>query len=258
MKQILLSLFFLMIVQGSLCAQERTYITETDDYIAWQPGVKLTFDMFKNPKPSEKDSVIMAKYGLKAGRYTGFYYILDVPKKARRKGGWKDGLGEKAYFCAMFSKHQSWMSVRDSFELQMSQVIWDIEEWGTRLSRKYLSDMEKQFQEANGGHKSTGVISIFYVDACRHGRKWKKQLMNEFIHNVVFPSDTTKYHEYRKMVDELLADTQDYASTPEEAERFLLNKPVDPRYKKADFTMGDPNLDEDVVRNDSVPNVQVK
>ena len=57
MKQILLSLLFLMIVQGSLCAQERTYITETDDYIAWQPGVKLTFDMFKNPKPSEKDSV---------------------------------------------------------------------------------------------------------------------------------------------------------------------------------------------------------
>ena len=50
MKQILLSFFFLLIVQGSLCAQERTYITETDDYIAWQPGVKLTFDMFKCTK----------------------------------------------------------------------------------------------------------------------------------------------------------------------------------------------------------------
>ncbi len=252
MKKIILCIVCLMVSQYAILAQEKTYITETDDYIAWQPGVKLTFDMFKNTKPSEKDSVIMAKYGLKAERYTGFYYVLDVPKKARRKGGWKDGLGEKAYFCAMFSKHQSWMSVCDTFELQMSQAIWDIEEWGTRLSRKYLSDMEKQFQEANGGHKTTGVISIFYVDACRHGRKWKKQLMDEFIHHVVLPSDTTKYLEYRKLIDELLADTEEFASKPEDAERFLLEKPVDQRYKKAEFTIGDPDKDEDEVRNDSI------
>ncbi|MBP5676813.1 MAG: hypothetical protein J6W94_07395, partial [Bacteroidales bacterium] len=40
---------------GALAKEPRKYITETDKYIVWQPGVKLTFDMFMKNEPTDKD-----------------------------------------------------------------------------------------------------------------------------------------------------------------------------------------------------------
>ena len=47
------------------------------------------------------------------------------------------------------------------------------------------------------------------------------------------------YIKYRGLLDELLLSTADYATTPEEAERLLLKKPIDKNLKQAKNVIGD-------------------
>lgn len=233
MKRLFYCILGLILCQCNLTAQERTYVTETEDYIAWQPGVKLTFDMFKKVEPTEWDTINMKRENRQSMPYLGYYHVLDVPKKVSRKGGWKDGLGEKAYFCAMFSKHQSYMAVRDSFELKVSQALWDIVELSVRCCRRGLDHYQKMFDKDIEGH-TTGVVAMFFYAECKKWEETKNELSLMVIKDVVIPHDYDRYLEIRKELDEMLDSTALYASTPEEAERFLLNKPLDDRYKMAE------------------------
>ena len=233
MKRLLIISFVLVSI-SALAKEPRKYVTETDKYIVWQPGVKLTFDMFMKSEPTDKDLKSMKDDNRKSMPYLGFYRVLDVPKHLSKK---KSNM-EKAYFCATFSKHQSYMAERDSFDLQIAQAHWDIIELGTRKSRMVLDNLQKQADSLSNGPVS-GVKSIYFETAYQEGNDLYNELLYGLFKEVILPRDKEMYIKYRGLLDELLLSTDDYATTPEEAERLLLKKPIDKNLKQAKNVIGD-------------------
>ena len=233
MKRLIIVLLALI----SLCAvaqEPHLYVTETEDYIAWQPNVKLTFDMFQKSAPTERDLQVMQEDNRNATPYLGFNRVLDEPKT---KSGWKEHF-EKAYFCPMFSKYQSYIAVKDTFDLDVAQAQWDIVELGTRRSRIILDSLQNQANRINEV-PTNGVVSIFYETASQEGIDYYHQILLGFLKEVVLPSYKEMFVKYRQLLDEMLEDTKAYSTSPEEAERLLLRKPLEKYLKEAKKGIGD-------------------
>ena len=231
-KSSLFAVFALLVLLTVSAQQQSVYRTETEKHIVWQPGVKLTFDMFQNTQPSASDTAMMHRDNRQSLPYLGFWDVLDVPKKK----SWKD-LHEQAYFCAAFSKFQSFVVVRDSFDLAVAQMQWDIMELGTRMSRMFLDSQQTNAEESLGC-PVTGVVYTFYSTAAAKGRDFYGSLSKALLDNVLVPRDQEKLVEYRRFVDEMLASTAKFATRPEEAWRLLSEKPTQPGLKRAKKVVG--------------------
>lgn len=206
---------------------------ETDTHIIWQPGVKLTFEMFQGA-PSDSAFVQKLK-GLNIYHQVaiGFWSALDVPDSRR---GWKT-MSEKYSFCAAMDKTQSFFIVRDSTELKYAQLIWDICEVATRISRKNLVVFEK---EANDGlsKNANGIISIQYMTCLNDGKQFGREVTQALFDEVITTHDEEAYRKYRSQIDSLLQELEEYATTEEEIQRLLSDSPT-AGYKLAPTLMGD-------------------
>ena len=225
MKRYLLFLLLVVSCISAMSQEQRSYITETDKYIVWQPGTKLTFEMFEKKDPTERDLQGMESDHRNSVPYLGFWRVLDIPKK---KNGWKKGQKGEAYFCATFSKFQSYMAVPDTFELQLVQAQWDLCELGTRVSRMFLDSLQTLM-----GPSTTGIAESFFTTSNNCGKDAYLRLSYEFLRDVVLPKDHEKYQKYRIMLDGMLDATSEFATRPEEAERLLLKKPTKKHLKQA-------------------------
>jgi|GEM_PF-841795 len=231
-----LSLIVLLFCCLTLTAQEEPiYQTENEKHIIWQPGVKLTFDMFQNTHPNAHDLAAIEKEHRHSLPYLGFWKVLDVPKK---KSGWRKGIKEQAYFCAAFSKFQSFIVVRDSFDLEVAQIQWDILELGTRYSRIILDSLQMTAEAETGG-PVTGLVSIYFFTAGTKGEELYNGFMKTFLKEAAIPRNHEKLLEYRKFVDEMLDQTSKFATRSEEAWRFLSDKPIQSNLKMAKNIIGD-------------------
>lgn len=228
-------LLFVFYSLTTTAQQTPASIYETEDYIVWQPSVKLTFEMFRNTNPSTSDKELMSKDHRQSLPYLGFWKILDVPK---RKSGWKKGIYEQAYFCATFSKFQSCMVVRDSFDLQVAQLQWDILELGTRRSRMILDSLQTM-SEKQAGMKLSGVVATYYSTAAAQGEEMYLGFSKTFLQDLLPSRNQEKLLEYRKFMDEMLENTSKYATNLEEAERLLFKKPLSSQLKQAETIIGD-------------------
>ena len=235
MHKFLSILVFLFCCLTIAAQKESAYQTENDKHIIWQPGVKLTFDMFQNTQPNAHDLAVIEKEHRHSLPYLGFWKVLDVPKK---KSGWRKGVKEHPYFCAAFSKFQSFVVVRDSFDLEVAQIQWDILELGTRRSRMILDSLQTT-AEAESGGPVTGLVSIYFYTAGTIGEELYQGFMKTFLKEAAIPRNHEKLLEYRKFVDEMLDQTSKFATRPEEAWRFLSEKPIQSDLKMPENIIGD-------------------
>jgi hypothetical protein len=127
---------------------------------------------------------------------TGFWSVLDVPDSKR---GWKTHC-EKYSFCAAMDKMQSFFIARDSTELKYAQLIWDICEVATRVSRKNLAAVEK---ELNNGleRKANGIISIQYMTCLNDGKQFGREVTHGFFDEVMTTPSEEAYLKYRTRSD---------------------------------------------------------
>lgn len=198
---------------------------DNDRYVVWQPDVKLTLDMLQSEPTDSAQFEELKGMGIGHVLSKGLWAVLDVPKT---KKGWKT-MCEKAYFCAAVDKSESYWIVRDSTELLFAQLLWDSCELSTRIARRNLSDYEKQLNDSisenNKSNKSTnGIIATFYMTALNDGKEFGRALANSIIH-ISTTRDMDKYQEYRQMVDEMLDELSEYATTPTEIERLMSGEP---------------------------------
>lgn len=227
-------MFFFVLFCPLKVSSQVSFITENDSYCIWQPGVKLTFEMFKKTIPDTAEIRVMKNDNRQLLPYLGFWKILDVPKK---KTGWKKGQIEKGYLCAAFSKDQSCISARDTFDLKCAQLQWDALELGTRSCRKHLDSLRIKFD--TNATKTDNFLSVFFMTAYGVGKDFYNMLSYNILHEVVLPRNHEKYLEYRCLIDELLDETSQYATTQEEATRLLERKPLEPYLKEAKQLVGD-------------------
>lgn len=214
---------------------QETFVTENEKCCIWQPGAKLTFEMFENTNPDSADIRDMQRENRQMILYTGICHVVDVPivpkvKKRVRKKLW---LPDKGYFAAVFSKYQSCIFGRDSFDLKCAQLAWDARELGTRVSRIWLDNLEKKI-----GGASDNLYTVYLMTAASEGKEYSNYLLSEILHNVLIPRDQDKYLEYRRKIDEELERTSKFATSKEEATRLILGRPIDPNMEQAESIVG--------------------
>ena len=207
---------------------------ETDTHVFWQPGAKLTFDMFQGNLP---DSVSMKKmtdmsYYFEISK--GFWAALDIPKSKR---GWKNGMVEKYYFCAAMDKKNSFFIVRDSTELKYAQLVFDICELSTRISRRNLDQFVASINE-DIDKPVNGAILIQYMTCLNDGKQFGKEATHALYVNVIGTHNEAEYQKFRSMIDDLLEELESYATSEEEIRRLISEKP-DKGYKLAPSYLDD-------------------
>ena len=134
-------------------------------------------------------------------------------------------------------KTQSFFIVRDSTELKYAQLIWDICEVATRISRRNLAAYEA---EAYSGlnKKANGIISIQYMTCLNDGKQFGKEVTQALLKDVITTHNEEAYQEYRTQIDSLLQELEEFATTEEEINRIQSGIP-DKGYKFAPTLIGD-------------------
>lgn len=234
-------LFLLLLVICSTCFAQY----EEGRYDFWREDTKLTFDMFQG------DTLTMMKYkdyNFKSVVSIGFWAVLDVPKK---KKDWKVKK-EQYYFSAAVDKTESCLFETNDLSLKHAQVLWDICELATRVSRNSLTKMVHQIDSLNSpiniSHSinhgalnityTTGLISMFYMTALNDGKEFGRDLTSLFIRDVIVPKSDSMYYVYRAQIDTLLNETKEFATSEQEINRFITNTPQT-GYIMAPRLMGD-------------------
>ena len=230
----------LLIIIALFLSIESFAQTETDTHVFWHPGVKLTFDMFQGT-PSDSAVKIITDHNIFHEQYLGLWGLLDVPKS---KKGWKKGMEEKPYICAAMDKKNSFLVVRDSTELKYAQLCFDACEVAARVARQNLAAKVDSAKKDIPGGKLNGVIYIWFHTCLSDGRMFKRVCMDG-LNNMIQSRDEESYNEYRKLIDDLLKETEEFATTPEEIQRFITGKP-DKGYKLAESMIGDLRKREDL------------
>ncbi len=196
----------------------------------------MTFDDFQG---SVSDSAYIKKLSdlhIYHQVATGFWSALDVPKSKR---DWNKGLQEKYYFCAAMEKSNSFFIVRDSTELKYAQLIWDICEVSTRISRRNLAQLQFiSLINEDESIKANGAISIQYMTCLNDGKQFGIEVTHAFFDEVVTTHDEQAYQKFRGQIDDLLDELSEYATTEAEIRRLTTNQP-DKGYILAPSLMGD-------------------
>lgn len=226
MKKLIL-LSFLLTVISSVFSQNVP--TESETHIFWQPDRKLKASDFQGDcRKNPKFVALCDSNGICTIAFLGIFSILDIPKSKKDMGK----LLEKAYFTPAFEKGTSCMfDVNDSLGIQKQQLLFDIYELAAREGRKQLKGILDQM----GQPYAYGTIHIFYnrvKEDVENNRKKLSQLLHQ---EVYFSKIEGAYDKWRKSVDEKLEELKEYATTPEDCYRFVINKPTNKKYKQAEF-----------------------
>ena len=217
---------FLFILCNNLFSQIN-YYTKNDEYIMWQKEVKLTLDDFKSDTIG-KDNDNYKKTNLRAIAYTGIWSILDVPKKKRMRGK----LLEKVYFAPAFQKSTSVAFVKDTLQIAMQQVCFDISEVCARGARQQL----KKYQDSIIGY---GTLYIMYTTVKNGMNILNKNMIDEYTSDVYINKKPNAFNLWRKAINERLEVTKEWATTPEECYRLLMRMPIDENYEQSKTVSGD-------------------
>jgi len=224
MKRILITLLLASVATLNIFAQDKS--NENEKYTIWQPGSKLSYDSFQGVADNDMVATL-EKAGIKMCPFIGFCAVLDVPKNQK---DWDDNC-EKPYFAAAFSRKESFLLLYTDEQLRYAQLSWDICELATRIARRNL---KTGAQKLYGDRCPAGYITVQFQTAVNDGKEFGRDLNDALFKEVIIPNDTEKYKVYRAFVDEKLKELEAYATSPEEVERMLKDKPLYKGYKKAE------------------------
>jgi hypothetical protein len=215
----------LLLVQLSSFGQIN-YITEDTTHIIWQPSVKLAYTDFKGT-PSEKEMNMFNKYDMTASAAIGIWSVLDVPKRKRDRGKKL----EKVYFAPAFSKYGSVVISPDSLQIAIQIVYFDIAELAARWARREL----RTFQDKMKGY---GTLFLMYSTIEKDMQEKYNQMIGAYTKDVFVDKKPDAYEIWRKFYDEMLEETKEWATTPQECQRLLIGKPMEPDYEKSPTIAG--------------------
>jgi len=207
----------------SLKAQETVYITENEKDIYWQPNTKINFFHYQ----AESDTSCIKynnKYGFQMSSSIGIRGVVDIPNKKKKF--------DKFYLAPVFCKNCSCILSEDSLGLKVDRLLFDIAELFARNARKELLDLQ-------GKLKSRNIYTMYFTTV---KNSWDEKMQSFFasvIREVLIEKKEDAYMEWQNTVDELLQQTELYATQFEDCHRFMFDKPIEQGYKEAKTIVGD-------------------
>lgn len=214
-------------VVASLSIHAQSATTETERYVFWLEDREIGFEDFKSPG----DSAIEAKLtplGIHAVASVGLWWVMDVPKKKRDRGR----LLEKVYMAPAFDKSESYMLVRDSFQLKTQILYFDILEVLARHARRQL----QAISDSMGHYYGTSWIMCSTIMG--DTKEMQKKVYDSYTREVLIERVEGAYEEWRRNIDEALNETVQWATKEEERERFIRQEPILPGYIRSPDILG--------------------
>ncbi len=200
------------------------YLTESDNDIYWQPLVKINF--FDYQSLSDTNCIkYNEKYGLQMSSSIGFKGIVDIPKKRNKSF-------DKFYMAPVFCKKCSCILSEDSLSLKVDQLLFDVAEGCVRSARRELLELQDKM-------KADNTYTMYFTTV---KNKWDDEMRSFFgilLREILIEKKDSAYIKWRQTVDEVLEQTEFYATQPEDCYRFVSNKPIEKGYKMAETLVGD-------------------
>ena len=194
---------------------------ETETHAFWQPGAKLTFEMFQGTPADSAQVKKVTDVNIFFEIAAGFWSVLDVPASQKDL---KRGKMEKPYFCAALDKGASFWIVRDSTELKYAQLVWDLVELSTRITRRNLTEFDRKLNE--GLRKpAAGGIAMHFQTAVNDGKEFGREATFAFFGEAVTTRDEEAFRKWRDYVDTQLHALEAYATREEEIQRLISETP---------------------------------
>jgi len=215
------SLLLLLFATNLILAQQSERL-EDSIHIYWQPKLKLKYDDFKFDGKKENNAELYCeKIKLCACAATNMNVIIDIPKKKRNKNHL-----EKIYIVAVFEKDKSYKFNNDTIGLIRQKLSFDIEEWATRYARQQLEKTTNQF------NIKYGSIITWHKVILNEAQAKKKELFKQYTLDVYLEPKMNADKDWRYKIDNLLEGLKEYATKPEDCNRFILKKPVERDYEQ--------------------------
>ena len=217
----------IILITAIAFSQENDHL-KFKEHIFWQENVKLKTADFKNDGKNIPNAI---KYCDTIGLCTvgafGIFAVLDVPKKNRKRSKLK----EKLYIVPAFELPKSYRIKNDSLGVEKQQVVFDIYELSARWMRRELTKLTKTMN-------AYGALSIWFKTIENDAMQMNKAMVDGFTTEVFILGKENAYEDWRKKIDQLLAETNEFKTAPEEINRFITGKPLIENYKMADQLMG--------------------
>jgi hypothetical protein len=193
---------------------------ESDRFLYWQIGTNIRFEDFKQ-KPDSNGIRLCEKYGTKSLVNVQIHSILDYPKNARKI----KTLEEKVYFAPSFCKDCSMLVQKDSSELEMAQMFFDIAEYCSRRARQNIKHLDSL-------NHTNGFIAAAFPGIVDNMYKMMGEMFGAFGRQVSIEKKPGAFEKWRSDCDKLLFQTKDYATSKEECLRLINQKPYSDDYKE--------------------------
>ena len=214
----------IILVSCAISINLNAQLTETKKDLYWQPERKIEFSDYQSI--SNDECVKYNKmYGVHLQASIGFRWAVDVPKK------W-NGKIDKGYIVPVFCKNCSCKLSEDTLELKTDQLLFDITEICARRARIDLDNFQKTGNIDNPN-------SMFFISMKNKWEEEKRKFFGAAINEILLEKQDGAYEKWRKTTDELLEETKDFATKPEDCYRIVLGKPIVKGYKKAKMITGD-------------------
>ena len=124
----------------------------------------------------------------------------------------------------MFDKHESFLLEGDSLGLIVQQLIFDVEELQARWARAEVLKWDKV------GEGAYGMTHIMFYEIRERTKERRSEIIAQIVKEVYLAPEPDALEKWRLLIDELLLMMNDFATTPEDAARFISGAPLDKRY----------------------------
>lgn len=187
------------------------YKTENTDYIYWQPKTIIKKSDYLGDTIDKKHLIDQCKeFNIGAMACIGLHSVLDIPKRRRYRGK----MYEKVYFAPAFQKTCSFIYLFDSLDLAKQRIYFDICELAARKARKKLYNLRDSMN-------AYGTLSTFYFTVDTSVKETQKEMNYHYTQEVYIQNLDSAYQKWRSVIDKMLLETNDFATTDEECHRFL-------------------------------------
>lgn len=210
--------------------KEQVYQNESKTHIGWQADRRLTKDDYQGDFSKDpRQQFYCDKVGLCVNAATGVFYRIDV-----KKGRYKPGeYYEKLYVAPLFQKNISCYSpTADSMDFAKQQLVFDIDE----LTARYMKYQFHHFLDTFNLH-CDNECTFFFMSFYEEAMAFHDTVISRYTNDVYLANREGAFDEWRQRVDQLLDSYKDFATTPEEVQRILFDKPLDKKLKLAKHLM---------------------
>lgn len=220
MKNIILGT--LILLSGSIFGQIDSMRSST--HIFWNAEYQIQMSNFEDTISIQTYRKKCDSISLCWGACVGLWTIIDEPKKKRNRGK----LIEKAYFAPAFETAKSYRFNSDSIGYLTQVLIFDVYEL---TARKCRLDIEHYYNEMP--YYGTKLIMFKKVES--KNKEVLKGLVGSITNDIYIEKKDNAYIDWRTTIDDLLRETEKYATTNKDRIRFVTNEPLSKEYQMAKY-----------------------